>query len=77
MSEPVDAEPGRAVTERQGRVLLIRMNRPSRRNAIDAAMTAALDAALNEQRRPGLEPHSGSRGEGSFLRAHSTTPRPG
>ncbi|WP_370178869.1 enoyl-CoA hydratase-related protein [Rhodococcus wratislaviensis] len=36
------------VTERHGRVLLIRMNRPSKRNAINAATTAALDAALNE-----------------------------
>jgi enoyl-CoA hydratase/carnithine racemase len=35
-------------TERFGRVLLVRMQRPARRNAIDAAMTAGLDAALNE-----------------------------
>ena len=35
-------------TERRGRVLLIRMDRAAKRNAIDAAMTAGLDAALNE-----------------------------
>lgn len=35
-------------TERQGRVLVIRMERAAKRNAIDAATTAALDAALNE-----------------------------
>lgn len=35
-------------TERFGRVLLVRMERPARRNAIDPAMTAGLDAALNE-----------------------------
>src|SRR5688572_5535725 len=37
----------RLVTERRGHVLLIRMERPAKRNAVDAAMTAALDAALN------------------------------
>jgi enoyl-CoA hydratase len=35
-------------TERHGRVLLVRMERPAKRNALDAAMTAGLDAALNE-----------------------------
>lgn len=35
-------------TERRGRVLLVRMERPAKRNAIDAEMTAGLDAALNE-----------------------------
>lgn len=35
-------------TERFGRVLVVRMERPARRNAIDPAMTAGLDAALNE-----------------------------
>jgi enoyl-CoA hydratase/carnithine racemase len=35
-------------TERIGRVLLVRMNRPDKRNAINAEMTAGLDAALNE-----------------------------
>lgn len=34
-------------TERDGRVLIIRMNRPSKRNAIDAEMTAGLDAAMD------------------------------
>ncbi|MCE3556421.1 enoyl-CoA hydratase-related protein [Pseudonocardia sp. RS11V-5] len=38
----------RVATERRGRVLLIRMERAAKRNAVDAAMTAALDAALNE-----------------------------
>ncbi|MFI1912884.1 enoyl-CoA hydratase-related protein [Nocardia sp. NPDC020380] len=33
---------------REGRTLVIRMNRPHKRNAIDAEMTAGLDAALNE-----------------------------
>ncbi len=35
-------------TERRGRVLIVRMERPERRNAIDAEMTAGLDAALDE-----------------------------
>ncbi|MHA6794044.1 enoyl-CoA hydratase-related protein [Pseudonocardia bannensis] len=35
-------------TERRGRVLLIRMERPAKRNAVDAEMTRGLDAALNE-----------------------------
>lgn len=35
------------VTERRGRVLLVRIDRPHKRNAIDAATTAGLDAALN------------------------------
>ncbi|WP_067539458.1 enoyl-CoA hydratase-related protein [Nocardia crassostreae] len=34
--------------ERHDRVLLIRMNRPHKRNAVGAEMTAALDAAFNE-----------------------------
>src|SRR5437879_13292626 len=34
--------------ERDGRTLVIRMNRPHKRNAIDAEMTAGLDRALNE-----------------------------
>lgn len=34
-------------TERQGRVLVIRMERVAKRNAIDGAMTEAMDAALN------------------------------
>ena len=34
-------------TERHGRVLLVRIDRPQKRNAIDAATTAGLDAALN------------------------------
>jgi enoyl-CoA hydratase/carnithine racemase len=34
-------------TERLGRVLVIRMERVAKRNAIDGAMTEALDAALN------------------------------
>ncbi|MEN0135293.1 MAG: enoyl-CoA hydratase-related protein [Rhodococcus sp. (in: high G+C Gram-positive bacteria)] len=42
------AETARVITERHGRVLLIRLQRPAKRNAIDAAMTAALDAAFNE-----------------------------
>ncbi|MFE3189816.1 enoyl-CoA hydratase-related protein [Nocardia sp. NPDC059240] len=33
--------------ERDDRTLVIRMNRPHKRNAIDAEMTAGLDAALN------------------------------
>ncbi|MCH6168443.1 enoyl-CoA hydratase-related protein [Pseudonocardia alaniniphila] len=38
-----------AVTvERRARILLVRMERAAKRNAIDAGMTAALDAALNE-----------------------------
>ncbi|MCW2720764.1 enoyl-CoA hydratase-related protein [Pseudonocardia sp.] len=35
-------------TERHGRVLLVRMERAAKRNALDAGMTAGLDAALNE-----------------------------
>lgn len=38
----------RVTTERRGHVLLIRMERPAKRNAVDAAMTAALSAALDE-----------------------------
>lgn len=37
----------RVTTERHGHVLLIRMTRPDKRNAVDAAMTAGLDEALN------------------------------
>ncbi|KAA1035771.1 enoyl-CoA hydratase [Pseudonocardia sp. EV170527-09] len=37
----------RVSTERHGHVLLIRMTRPDKRNAVDAAMTAGLDEALN------------------------------
>ncbi|MFC9557182.1 enoyl-CoA hydratase-related protein [Rhodococcus sp. NPDC056960] len=49
MSESdVRADPARVITERHGRVLLIRLQRPAKRNAIDAAMTAALDAAFDE-----------------------------
>ena len=40
--------PSRVLTERHGHVLLIRMQRPEKRNAVDPAMTAGLDAALNE-----------------------------
>ncbi|MFI2478851.1 enoyl-CoA hydratase-related protein [Nocardia xishanensis] len=35
-------------TSRDGKVFVIRLNRPHKRNAFDAAMTAGLDAALNE-----------------------------
>ncbi|MEQ3552646.1 enoyl-CoA hydratase-related protein [Pseudonocardia nematodicida] len=38
----------RVELHRQGHVLVIRMRRTAARNAIDAPMTAALDAALNE-----------------------------
>lgn len=42
-------------TERLGRVLLITMRREHKRNAIDASITAGLDAALNDlQDDPGL-----------------------
>ncbi|WP_028934957.1 enoyl-CoA hydratase-related protein [Pseudonocardia spinosispora] len=38
-----------AVTsQRLGRILLVRMERPAKRNAVDAGMTSGLDAALNE-----------------------------
>ncbi|ALE73125.1 Enoyl-CoA hydratase [Pseudonocardia sp. Ae168_Ps1] len=37
----------RVETEKHGHVLLVRMTRPDKRNAVDAAMTAALDEALN------------------------------
>lgn len=36
------------ITERRGRVLLVRMDRAAKRNAVDVEMTAGLDAALNE-----------------------------
>ncbi|MFP5020225.1 enoyl-CoA hydratase-related protein [Pseudonocardia phyllosphaerae] len=42
-----DAIAGRVETERRGHVLVVRMRRPDKRNAVDAAMTAALDEALN------------------------------
>ncbi|MBW0106526.1 enoyl-CoA hydratase-related protein, partial [Pseudonocardia sp. KRD291] len=38
----------RVATQRRGHVLVVRMLRPDKRNAVDAAMTAGLDAALNE-----------------------------
>ena len=42
-------DPGRLVsTRREGRVLLVAMERAAKRNAIDRAMADALDAALNE-----------------------------
>lgn len=44
----MNVEAPRVLIERHGRVLLIQMNRSAKRNAIDAKMTAALDAALNE-----------------------------
>ena len=34
-------------TERRGRVLIVHMERPAKRNAVDAEMTAGLDDALN------------------------------
>ena len=39
--------PGTVATERRGHVLLVRIERPHKRNAIDADTTAGLDAALN------------------------------
>src|SRR3954452_18722674 len=46
-----DARRGRSpmpvITERRGRVLVVRLDRPSKRNAIDAEMAAGLDAAMN------------------------------
>jgi enoyl-CoA hydratase len=44
----MNASDPRVVTERHGHVLLIRMRRPEKRNAVDPEMTAGLDAALNE-----------------------------
>ncbi|WP_433576207.1 enoyl-CoA hydratase-related protein [Nocardia brasiliensis] len=38
----------RVQTSRDGRIFVIRLNRPDKRNAFDAAMTSGLDAALNE-----------------------------
>lgn len=38
----------RVDVDRQGNILIIRLDRPAKRNAIDPAMTQALDAALNE-----------------------------
>ncbi|MCW2830220.1 MAG: Enoyl-CoA hydratase/isomerase [Aeromicrobium sp.] len=35
-------------TERRGHTLLVTINRPAKRNAIDAATTTGIDAALNE-----------------------------
>ncbi|MEU6698264.1 enoyl-CoA hydratase-related protein [Pseudonocardia sp. NPDC046786] len=43
-----DVTEPRVRTERHGHVLLVRMTRAGKRNAVDAAMTAALDEALNE-----------------------------
>lgn len=43
-----DVTEPRVETERHGHVLLVRMTREGKRNAVDAAMTAALDDALNE-----------------------------
>ncbi|GAA5176328.1 crotonase/enoyl-CoA hydratase family protein [Pseudonocardia eucalypti] len=43
----VSTDEHRVSTERHGRTLLIRMERPTKRNAVDAAMTSALDEALN------------------------------
>lgn len=47
--DPADAEDvaARVTVERRDHVLLIRMRREDKRNAIDAAMTRALDDALN------------------------------
>lgn len=46
---PTRASYDQGVTvQRRGRILLVRMERPAKRNAIDADMTAGLDAALNE-----------------------------
>lgn len=42
-----DAIAGRVATERRGHVLIVRMQRSDKRNAVDGAMTAALDEALN------------------------------
>lgn len=47
ISEPV-TQTNRVATQRQGHVLVIRMRRPDKRNAVDAAMTAGLDAALDD-----------------------------
>ncbi len=47
-NDGASAGPGKVITERHGRVLLVRMERPAKRNALDAAMTAGLDAALDE-----------------------------
>ncbi|WP_349826898.1 enoyl-CoA hydratase-related protein [Brevibacterium litoralis] len=44
--DPAEVD-ARVSTERQGHVLVIRMQRAAKRNAIDAAMTAALDRALD------------------------------
>jgi len=43
-----DSAEARVETERLGRVLLITLRRDHKRNAIDAFITAGLDAALNE-----------------------------
>lgn len=51
MHRPAESDPATrpsVTTERRGPVLVVRMDRPARRNAIDATMTAGLDAALNE-----------------------------
>lgn len=44
---PAEVPQHRVALERHGHVLLIRMERAGKRNAVDAAMTAALDSALN------------------------------
>lgn len=46
--ERLEPDEPRVRTERQGRILVIQMFREHKRNAIDAAMTRALDRALNE-----------------------------
>lgn len=47
MTAPAAQDGVRVHTEHRGHVLLIRMDRPAKRNAVDAPMTAGLDAALN------------------------------
>jgi enoyl-CoA hydratase/carnithine racemase len=46
-TDPIDVQQHRVAVEQRGHVLLIRMERTGKRNAVDAAMTAALDSALN------------------------------
>lgn len=45
---PSQAAADRVAVRRHGRVLVITMTRPEKRNAIDQAMTQGLDSALNE-----------------------------
>jgi len=47
MSEMSDPNPERIVTETRDHVLIVRMTRHAKRNAIDGEMTLALDEALN------------------------------